>query len=81
MATRTLEDRLTIVEQELEQLKQQLRVGKPQETEPRWKQIVGVFKDDPLFDEAERLGREWRDAQQMEYDEDAESCSTTSKRP
>jgi len=70
MATRTLEDRLIIVEQELERIKQQMQSEKSQETEPRWRQIVGVFKDDPLFDEAERLGREWRDSQRMEYDEE-----------
>jgi hypothetical protein len=62
MATRTLEDRLTIVEQELERLKQRLDANKLQDTEPRWKQIIGVFKDAPLFDEAERLGREWRES-------------------
>ena len=71
MATRTLEDRVAVVEQELERLKQQLQADKPQESEPRWKQIIGVFKDDPLFDEAERLGREWRESQRMEYDDDA----------
>lgn len=68
MSTRTLEDRVTILEQELALLKQQLQTDKPQATEPRWKQIIGVFKNDPLFDEAERLGREWREAQRMEYD-------------
>ena len=73
MAARTLEDRVTIIEQELERLKQQLQAAKLQDTEPRWKQIVGVFKDDPLFDEAERLGREWRESQRMEYDDDADT--------
>lgn len=72
MATRTLEERMTAMEKELAQLKQQLQVGKLPETEPRWKQIIGVFKDDPLFDEAERLGREWRESQRMEYDDDAD---------
>jgi hypothetical protein len=70
MATRTLEDRLTIVEQELERLKRQIQADKPQDTEPRWKQIIGVFKDCPEFEEAVRLGREWRESQRMEYDED-----------
>ena len=71
MTLETLESRLAVVEAELTQLKQQLQAGKP-ETEPRWRQIIGVFKDDPLFDEAERLGREWREAQCMEYDDDAD---------
>jgi hypothetical protein len=73
MATRTLEDRVAIIEQELERLKQQLQAVKPQAIEPRWKQIIGVFKDDPLFDEAERLGREWRESQRMEYKDDADT--------
>ena len=73
MATITLEDRVTIVELELERLKQLLQANKRQDTEPRWKQIIGVFKDDPLFDEAERLGREWRESQRMEYDDDADT--------
>ena len=36
---------------------------------PSWKKIVGVYKDDPEFEEAERLGKEWRDAQR-----DPEDC-------
>ena len=27
-----------------------------------WKRIVGVYANDPLFDEAERLGRRWRES-------------------
>lgn len=72
MTINTLEDRVTILEKELESLKQQLTANQAQDVAPGWKQIVGVFKDDPYFDEAERLGREWRDAQQMEYDTDAD---------
>lgn len=73
MAAKTLEDRMTMVEQEIERLKQQLQAVQPQETEPRWKQIIGVFKDDPLFDEAERLGREWRDEQNAIHEEEADA--------
>ncbi len=73
MTLETLENRLNAMEAELAQLKQQMQTIKPQETEPRWKQIIGVFKDDPLFDEAERLGREWRESQRMEYDDDADT--------
>ncbi len=69
----TLEQRLVVMEQEIALLKQQIHPDRPQETEPRWKGIIGVFKDDPLFDEAERLGREWREAQQMEYNDDGDT--------
>ena len=74
MATGTLEERLMAVEAELARLKALL----PPDTEasnPWWEQISGVFKDDPLFDEAERLGRAWREAQRMEYDEDADASA------
>ncbi len=75
MGAISVEERLSAVEQELERLKILFQVDKPQSIEPQWKQIIGVFKDDPMFDEAERLGREWRDSQRMEYDEDADSPS------
>ena len=69
MANRTLEERVTAMEQEIAQLKQQLQANKPA-TEPHpWEKIFGVFKDSPEFEEAVRLGREWRESQQMEYDD------------
>ena len=69
----TLEQRLSAMELEIDQLKRQVQTGKLQDPEPRWKGIIGVFKDDPLFDEAERLGRIWRESQKMEYDDDADT--------
>lgn len=35
-----------------------------------WKAIVGTFADDPLYDEAMRLGREWRENQFDALDEE-----------
>lgn len=70
MATGTIEERLTAVEQELAEIKRQLQTDKTEETLPWWKQITGVFKDCPEFEEAVRLGREWRESQRMEYDDD-----------
>ncbi len=66
----TLEQRMTAMEQEIAQLKQQIHSDKPQEMEPAWRQIVGVFKDCPEFEEAVRLGREWREAQHEDYDDE-----------
>ena len=69
-----LEKRLTAVEE-------LIRTGIHQngqqvsKSTPAWKGIIGVFKDDPLFDEAERLGREWRDTQIEDYDTHANSPS------
>ena len=52
-----------IIEQELATLKQRVAKleatvdHKPQEA---WKKIVGAAKDDDLFEEAMKLGAEWR---------------------
>jgi hypothetical protein len=39
---------------------------------PWWEQRMGVFADDPIYDEAMRLGREYRQSQKLNYDEDDE---------
>lgn len=63
MSTQTIEERLTAVETELQQLKQEREQSKEQEKAiPWWEQIRGQFKDDPMYDEAMRLGREWRES-------------------
>lgn len=36
---------------------------------PWWEQRAGTFADDPIYDEAMRLGREYRESQKMVYDE------------
>lgn len=65
MSLLEVETRLTRLEAEVAQIK--ARVSPGEETSaPWWEEISGVFKDDPLFDEAERLGREWREAQRSE---------------
>jgi hypothetical protein len=35
--------------------------------QPWWEKIAGSFADDPDFDEAERLGREWRKSAQDDW--------------
>ncbi len=65
MAAPSLEDRVAALETELEQLKQQ-HVAHPIETDPWWKKIVGIYKDDPAYEEAMRLGREWRESSRPE---------------
>ena len=75
MTSETLETRLTAVEEELAQIKKRLEQNTvAQDAAPTtnpWLDVVfGAFDNDPLFDEAERCGREWRNSQQAE-DEDA----------
>jgi hypothetical protein len=69
IAVSELEERLTRLEMEVEALKRE-RAGAASDKKPWWEQISGVFKDSPEFEEAARLGREWRESQRMEYDED-----------
>jgi hypothetical protein len=69
MTNTELEKRLSAVETELALLKN--KVEQKEETkEPWWEQIAGTFADDPIYDEAMRLGREYRLAQREDYDKD-----------
>lgn len=54
-----LEVRVETLETELAQMKQMLAQTLPPPT-PWWVQIAGSFEHDPTFDEAVRLGQEWR---------------------
>lgn len=54
-----LEARVATLETELAQLKQILS-GSYQNKAPWWLKVAGSFEDDPTFDEAVRLGQEWR---------------------
>lgn len=66
MATGTLEERLTLLETRLDTLQRLIEERLPQNPpkEKRgWQAIVGTFADDPLYEEAMRLGREWRESQ------------------
>jgi hypothetical protein len=64
MTPHPLEDRVATLEQEMAKLKQLLKGKPPQDDLPWWEKIAGSFADDLTFDEAERLGREWRRSEQ-----------------
>lgn len=70
MSVETLERRVAALENEVAQLKQERRNGASAQ-KPWWEERQGAFKDDPLYEEAMRLGREWREAQRPKDDEDA----------
>jgi hypothetical protein len=59
-STPTLEQRVEQLEKELAQLKQQMQSAPHQSEQPWWEKIVGVFADDPDFEAAVELGREYR---------------------
>lgn len=54
-----LEARVATLEAELAQLKQRLS-GAPPKRVPWWLKVSGSFENDSTFDEAIRLGQEWR---------------------
>ena len=73
MSIEALEERLTAVEAEVRQLKQVEKTGKSEDDLPWWEKIRGKFKDDPMYDEAMRLGREWRESED-DTDEGEDKC-------
>ncbi len=65
MPTQTLEDleeRIAAVEMKMERLEKASLAQKSKE--PRgWQRMVGIFADNPLFEDAVREGRKWREAE------------------
>jgi hypothetical protein len=59
MPAETLETRLSALEREMAQIKRLLQ-SKPGSAEPWWERIAGVFEDDPVFEQAMKLGRQYR---------------------
>ncbi len=56
-----LENRVATLETELAQMKQLLANRlQPEPSSPWWLQVAGSLEHDPDFDEAVRLGQEWR---------------------
>lgn len=57
-----LENRVASLETELSQMKELLTIFLQPDEPPSlwWEQVAGSFENDPDFDEAVRLGQEWR---------------------
>jgi hypothetical protein len=61
MTVAQLERRVDVLEEQVARLKLELEeIRGPQV--PWWQEIAGSFANDPAFDEAMRLGREWRES-------------------
>jgi hypothetical protein len=56
----TIEERLAHLEAEVASLKN--KVEKNSQPIPWWEKIVGTFADNPAYDEAMALGREYRES-------------------
>ena len=63
MASLQLEDRVSALEAEVADLRRRLE-GNIAAGRPWWERIAGTFADDPAFEAAMVLGREYREAQQ-----------------
>lgn len=59
MAKSSVAQRLADLEAEVARLKAKLEGPPPK---PWWEEIAGMFANDPAFEEAMRLGREWRES-------------------
>ena len=69
MATVSLEERVEALEAEVQQLKRQQEEDKPSEEPRGWQRIVGIFQDDPAFEESVLEGRKWRESEDFPHDE------------
>ncbi len=62
MATSSLEERVAALEAKIQQIEQRPKIDVSSGASRGWRRIVGVFKDDPEFEEAVQAGREWRES-------------------
>jgi hypothetical protein len=72
MADLSLEERVSALEAEVARLKLEREIP-AQAQKPWWEEIRGTFKNDPIYTEAMRLGREYRESLRPKDDEDAEA--------
>jgi hypothetical protein len=60
MPAMTVEERLTALETEVAELKEQITREKAPNEVPWWEHLFGAFADSPEYEELTRLGREYR---------------------
>lgn len=68
MSTTELEQRMEHLEHEVCEIKKLLRQPRAKRDRKSWLRTVGIFKDDPGFQEIVRLGREYRESQPFPED-------------
>ena len=71
MATPSVEQRLAALEAEVADLKKRLERDRAEAALPWWEQIFGTFAGSEGFDEAVRLGREYRESFRPKEEKDA----------
>jgi hypothetical protein len=58
MASARLEERVAALEEEMTRLR--TKVEGASDAKPWWERIVGTFQDDPVYQRAMKLGRQYR---------------------
>jgi hypothetical protein len=58
MASTKLEERVAALEEEVAKLKSKLEG--PEASKPWWERIAGTFQDDPVYEQAMKLGQQYR---------------------
>ena len=71
MATEVLKNRVVALENELMQIKQELAAEDVHSAPAGWEKMFGIFAGSEGFEEATRLGREYREAQRPKEDAEA----------
>ena len=71
MTTEVIDDRLTAVENEIARIKRQLAESGRQTAPANWERMFGIFAESEGFEEATRLGREYRESQRPQEDTEA----------
>ena len=72
----SVEQRLEALEKEIAELREQLAEMKPREKD--WRRSIGAFANDPDYDRAMRLGREWRES--LTYEKEIAAAQETETR-
>ena len=62
MASPSLQARVAALEAEMQRLKEQFTEKNPARNVPWWEQRFGAFANSPEYEEASRLGREYRES-------------------
>ena len=63
MSTNNLEERVSTLEKKFSEFE---RLQKQPRREKDWRRTVGMFANDPFFEEVIRLGREYRDQENQQ---------------
>jgi hypothetical protein len=71
MAATSLEERVVALEAEVAEIKKRLETEQPPAPIPWWEKIAGTFANSEEYEEAMRLGREYRESLRPKDDEDA----------